>query len=74
MMYISIASMTVMIGGLLIGQHWGLTGVTWGFAIGSLFTQLLQLGMALWRAGIPLSSLVTALAPTTPGSPIDRQR
>ena len=64
MVRISIASLAVMIGCLLLGQRWGLMGVTWGFAIGSLFTQLLQLSMALRRAAISLRSLAGALAPT----------
>lgn len=64
MMRISITALVVMVVSLLIGQHWGLEGVTWGFAIGSVFTQLQQLKLALHHTQLSLTQFLRVLLPT----------
>ena len=64
MMRISVTALAVMVVSLLIGQHWGLAGVTWGFAIGSVFTQLQQLKLALHHAQLSLTQFLRVLLPT----------
>jgi O-antigen/teichoic acid export membrane protein len=63
MVTVSAASLVIMICALLIGQQYGLQGVTIGFAIGAVSTQLIQLTLALRCANIDYARFLRQLMP-----------
>ena len=63
MLVLSIVALSVMLLSLFVGQRWGLPGVTVGFAVGGVLTQLLQLSVALRLAHISLATLGREIGP-----------